>query len=314
MTTSGSVNYTVNRNDIINEAFAVAGILAVGETLSYEDLSAANTTLNLMIKSWGAGGPRLWTTQEACLFPVDAQAKYQLGGSSSDHITTSYSSTALGAAAAAAATALTVTSTTGMTAADYIAITLDDNSVHWDTIASVPGATTVNITTGLASAAASGNVVRWYTTKIERAMRILQVWRRDTSDIDTQLTAIGRQEYDNLTDKTNKAVPVQYYYDPQLSAGYLYLWPTPDDERDRFVFKFQRTLEDFDASADNPDFPQEWYFALVYNLAAHLAIKYERDANKVSQLVALAGSSKSAAESFDVETTSLFIQPDLGGW
>lgn len=313
MPTSGSIDFSINRNDLIVEALSVANILAVGETPSANVIDAAAKSLNYMVKSWGTTGPRLWTTQEATLFPIAGQAKYQFGNSSSDHITRSYSSTMLTGAHATLSTTLTVDSTTGMTAGDYIGITLSDASVDWTTISAVLGATTITISgAGLSGEANDDAVVYWYTTKAERALRILQMWRRDINNIDTPLTAISRKEYDGQAAKSTYAVPVEYYYDPQLSAGYLYLWPTPADERDRFVFKFQRTLEDFDAATDTPDFPQEWYEALMYGLAARLAVKFGCPQNVISNLTSMAVAAKSEAEGFDTEKPSLFIQPDMG--
>lgn len=37
---------------------------------------------------------------------------------------------------------------------------------------------------------------------------------------------------------------------------------------------YQAPFEDFDASTDNPDFPQEWYDAVTYGLACRLAPEY----------------------------------------
>lgn len=314
MTTSGSINYSLNRNEIINEAFDQIGVRATGQTMSADDISAANTTLNLMIKSWGATGPRLWTTQEATLFLEGDEYKYQLGGTSSNHCTNSYDYTELAADHAIAAVSLTVDSTAGMTAGDYIGITISDGSVDWTTISSVDSATTLTIAAGLSAAADDEAIVWFYTTKIDRPLRIIQLWRRDTSDIDTPMIQVGRQEYDNQPNKTIGAIPVQWYYDPQLSAGYLYLWPTPtaDDETIRVVFKYQRVIEDFDAATDDPDIPQEWGEAIIYGLAARLARKYGCSRDIINDMTGLAAGSKQAMEDFDQETTSIFMQPDFG--
>lgn len=51
MATSGSVDFSLNRNEIITRAFKKIGILSEGETLTEEQVSDASEDLNLMIKA-----------------------------------------------------------------------------------------------------------------------------------------------------------------------------------------------------------------------------------------------------------------------
>jgi hypothetical protein len=52
MSTSGSTNFSVSRNDIINRALGLLGVIPQGGTVS--DYTDAVLALNLMVKAWMA--------------------------------------------------------------------------------------------------------------------------------------------------------------------------------------------------------------------------------------------------------------------
>ena len=57
MATSGSTNFSLQRDTIIREAYEVLGIYSPSDgDLAAEDLDSAARTLNLMIKSWQSDG------------------------------------------------------------------------------------------------------------------------------------------------------------------------------------------------------------------------------------------------------------------
>lgn len=93
---------------------------------------------------------------------------------------------------------------------------------------------------------------------------------------ETPLTALSRQEYYDLPNKTSSGVPTTYHYDAQRTTGTLYLWPVPSDASRTLKYSYRRTLEDVDGAADEMDFPQEWLEALATNLAVRLRPKYGR--------------------------------------
>lgn len=59
MSTSGSTNFSVTRDDIINRALGLLGVIPQGGTVS--DYTDAALALNLMIKAWMADGLQLWS-------------------------------------------------------------------------------------------------------------------------------------------------------------------------------------------------------------------------------------------------------------
>jgi hypothetical protein len=307
MATSGSTDFALTRDDIITEALELCGAIAAGETIPATDLASAARKLNMMVKAWMAHGLHLWALEEATLFLGVGTQSYSLGATGT-HCTNSYVQTTLSADAASGATSLTLTATTGLTAADNIGIVLDSGAIHWTTIDAVGPPTT--LITGLAGAASEGAVVFAYTAKINRPQRIVSAYRRSIAGQDTPIELIGRDEYAELSNKTTQGKCVEAFYDPQLTLGVLYTWPTADIATDVIRFWYERVLEDFDATSNNPDFPIEWGEALTYGLADRLAPGYglplaERQWIKTEAKIRLG-----QAVGFDRETASVSFAPD----
>ena len=83
-----------------------------------------------------------------------------------------------------------------------------------------------------------------------------------------------REEFFKITDKTSSGDVTHIWYDPVPTNGVLYTWPVADDVTKRIVFTMRRTIEDFDAAADDFDGPVEVIDALKWNLAVTLAAEY----------------------------------------
>lgn len=309
MTTSGSVDFNPNKNQAIKEAYELIGIGMEGESLSAEDYSSASRTLNIMLKAWQSDGLQLWAQKRATVFLEKGKREYSLGPSG-DHATHSYTETAIKVAASATDTAIDVDSTSGMSAAGYIGIVLDDGTIHWTTIASVTDSDTVVIDDGLASAAAVDNAVYFYTTKMHRPLRIIEAYRRDSSNQDTQVMKISQEEYAMLGDKMSSGPPVNLFYKPTLVNGTLKVFPAPDDVTDSLEIIYHRPFEDMDSTTDTLDFPQYWLEAITYGLAVRLGDKNGTSENRMSRLEAKAERAKFDAMGFDVEDASLLLAPD----
>ena len=280
-----------------------------GYTPSAYEMANASESLNIMLKGLQSDGLQLWAQKRATLFPEKNEEEYSLG-TSGDHATTSYTETAIKTAAAASATTIDVDSTTGMAAADYIGIVLDDDTLHWTTVSSVTDSDTVVIASGLASAAAVDNKVYFYRTKISRPLRITEIVRRNGNS-DTPINRMSREEYFRLGNKQVSGTPNQFYYDPQLDSGVLYLYPKPSNVDDTIVFIYHRPCEAFDASTDTPDFPQEWYQPVKFGLAVMLAPEYGVSLKVRQDLKQDYMLYKREAMNFDREEAHTYIQPDI---
>ena len=314
MARSGSVDFTTTRDKIIKGALRIVGALAAGETPDGDDLVDADEALNMMIKSWQAAGLRLWTQQDATIFPTTSVGNYSLGSGSTVHATTSFDETTLSSGAALGDSVFSVTDTTGVEVGDNFGVMMDSDAYFWDTVSVVSAAAlTVTTVNTLTSAATSGNTVVSYTDKMNRPLRVVNLLRRDTSNVDVPINMLSRNEFYNLPAKTQTGTPVNAYYDPQLDAGTLKLWPEPEDETLRFVLTFQESLQDFDAAADNPDVPQEWFRALKWGLALELAPEYGVNPSLFQRIQLMAANSRLEVETFDREWASTKFQPNMRG-
>jgi hypothetical protein len=270
MATSGSANFTINRDQIIDLAGSGAGIKGIGRVLSAEDTNKASRLLNLIVKQWMgkadfAPGLKVWTRKRAYLFPELGEHEYTLG-TSGDHATASYSQTTTDAAEAIGQLTISVTSTTGMTAGDFIGIRCDDGSIHWSTISSFVVGDSVTIASALTVAAASGSTVYWYTTKITMPLSFISIRRKDTSSNETSLDPMTLIEYESIGNKSNDGDPSRYLYEKGITTGTLFLDLEISDTTEVYLLTYLRPIEDFDAATDTPDFPQEWERPLVGQL------------------------------------------------
>lgn len=308
MSISTSVNYNQTRNEIIYDALMLIQVLGEGETPDSGDLDLVNRSLNRMVKAWQAQGIHLFGATIATVFPVLNTAKYSLNnGASYANATNTYYSTQLSADEAAGQTVLSIDSNTNMTAADYIGIKLDDGSIQWTTIVSSTS-TTVTITDALTSVASEDNYVFFYTTKINRPLRIIKANSYNISaGTEIPLTPIAYSDYFDLPNKLSTGdTPVQWYYDPQITAGDLYIWPVPENITNLIKIKYQRPFADLDSATDNVDFPQEWLDAIVYNLAVRIAPFYSKY-EEMNSLAPLAVSLLDKVLTFDNDPSDIII-------
>lgn len=305
MATSGSVDFTINRDTLIKDALIDLGAISNEDTPSDAIVAHAARLLNMMLKAWVADGFQLWKIKTFTLLLENAKRVYSLS-TTGDHASLSMNNTTMRIAGVTSDTILEVTTTSGMNAGDYIGIELDNDTLHTTTIASVTDSDTVVITTGLASAAAISNRIYWYTSKIPRPLAIISAVIRDYSNIDRPVTIISRDEYMTLTNKTSAGSVVQLYFDPQLTHSKLYTYLVPDTVDKTLEVQGFFPIEDMDSAANDFDIPQEWYLAVKTNLAVLLAPSYGARSEQLRTLKAIAVEEKDRAMQWDKEKTSIF--------
>lgn len=313
MARSGSYNFSMDRDTIIKRAMQVANIINLNQAARGDDQTFAVDIFQSMLKLWQAEGIQVWNRRQATLFTAYQDYQYAIS-STGDHCTNSYVNTTISAAEASGQTILSVTSSTGMTAADNVGIELDDGTRQWTTIASVDSSTQITVDDALTAAAASGNTVVAYTNKIsDRPLRILDMRRiqLDNSSIASQMEQIGYSEYFNIPLKTTDGTPVNFYYDKLLDAGQLYVFPRPDDVNILLEFTYHEAIEDVDSSTDDLDFPTEWTLPLIYGLAAELMIAYGKF-QELPQIQQKADQYKQIAREFNGDEGPFYILPDIG--
>mgnify|MGYP001591989507 CR=1 FL=1 len=289
-------------------------IININQTARGADHEYAVDIFQSMIKLWQAEGIQLWNRKQATLFPAYQDYQYSISSdSSSHHCANSYVDTTLSAAEAASQTVLSVTSSTGMTAGDYIGIELGDYSRQWTTIVSVDSTTQVTITTALTAAAVSGATVITYTNKIaDRPLRILDMRTVDLNNSKNSVSMenIGYDQYFNIPVKTNDGRPLNFYYDKLLDAGVLYVFPRPDDVDVLLEFTYHESIEDVDSATDSVDFPTEWTLPLIYGLGAELCIAFGKF-EEFKTIKPLADEYKKIVREFDNDEEPFFLLPDM---
>lgn len=313
MATSGSVDFSTTRDTLLTDSLMDAGVIEEGATPSADQTAVAARKLNAIVKQWMgradfAPGLKVWSRSRATVFLQKDQGSYSLGPTG-DHATGAYTRTTLTAAALASATSITVSSITGISAADYIGIELDDGTLHWDTVSGSPSGSTVGITAGLASVAASGRYVYAYTTKITRPLEILTASLRDSDLNDTPLGFMSLAGYESIGDKTADGTPTEILYEYGLSNGTIYTDVQPDDVTSQIRLVYLRPLEDFDAATDEPDYPQGWYRPLQAQLTMDLCVAYSRPVSQ--ELKLLRDEALMMAQSEFAETTDIYFQPGV---
>lgn len=146
------------------------------------------------------------------------------------------------------------------------------------------------------------------------ALRVTDV-RRRTSGIETPMNMISRQEYYDQPNKTeNPSTPVSFYFDPQVSQGTLYLWPSPDSQavtQFTVTYTYIRRMDVMTSTNDTLDMPQEWLEPVIWNLAKRLLPQYPVNDGSLAQIIlGQAGESYANLMAWDNEPASLFMQPD----
>ena len=314
MATSGSDDYSVTRNDIVQAALRKVGQLGEGEVPTAQQTNDGADDLERMVKLWQAAGLHLWKYEEMILFLVGSQKSYDLGTTTTENWLkeSDLVSTTTAADAAISATAITVASITGIASGDIVGIITDDTTIHWDVVNGAPAGTTVTLTTGLDVAATSGAIMYAYTSRGVRPLQITQI--RTQIDDNSEIThrMISRDEYFGLANKAATGSAIQSYYNPRLGSGRLFPWPTAQDERQFLNVSAQISIEDFDGSGNSPDFPAEWFDPLVWGLAERFLSEYGViDPVTVQLVTSMAARTYEMAEDFDSEDTSLVFRPDM---
>lgn len=148
-----------------------------------------------------------------------------------------------------------------------------------------------------------------------RALRVLEC-RYRRQGIDVPMTMFSRQEYYDQPNKTTSpSIPVNFYFDPQVDIGTLYLWPAPSAQTvaDGYTihFTYVRFMDTMTASNQTMDLPQQWIEAVMWNGAKRLMTQYPvNDPNLMRLVLDQAAEYQALLLQFDNEPASLFMQPN----
>lgn len=117
-----------------------------------------------------------------------------------------------------------------------------------------------------------------------RPVRVYECRYRDAAGRDLPMHELTRAEYFDMPLKTAQGIPTQYYFDPQVGSGKLYVWPVLAAVTSETIrYTYQRVIEDVDSLTDDIDVPQEWQETVVYALADRLQETYGKDNKTITQ-------------------------------
>lgn len=324
MTTSGSWNFSINRNELINSSLRVARVIGKDQTADANHIVNGAQALNMLVKQHqgpidGAFGRKAWTRQRVTLFLAKGQQRYTIGPAATDaRATTQYGRTTISANEATGQTVLSITSNTDtttypgttvtMTSGDIIGIELDDGTIQWTTISGSPSST-ATVVASLSSAAAAGNYVYWFTSRAQRPILIESASIRDENRKDTQLGLYTEiEDYERFPDKQADGIPSSLLVEYQRINTAVTCDVQPTDVTRVIDLSVLYPTEDYDSSTDDVAFPQEAYRALKFLLALDMWGEY-KEGDPPMWLEKRALEAKATFDRLNPETTSAFFEP-----
>lgn len=325
MATSGSWNYSVTAENIIQFALEDLGVIEPGQTVPSTFQTMALQRLNLLVKQWQsntdfAPGLKVWTRQRVHLFLAKGQQTYTIGPAFTDaRATTLYGRTTIDAAEAASQTVISVTATSDTTttpgttstatASDIIGVEVDDGTIHWSTVSSISAGDTITIGSGLSTTAAVGNYVWWFTSRAQRLPLVESAVLRDENYKDTELLIYrDAREYDiGVADKYADGTPTAILIEPLYLNTRITLNSQPTDVTDTIVLTALYPSEDYDSVSNDIAFPQEWYAPLEYELA----FRMRSFGRWTQELETLRKESLAMARSVNPEVSNAYFQPNV---
>lgn len=283
--TSGVYTFALVRDDIIRDAMQNLALLEESEIPTAREVSDCARKLNMIVKQLAgkmdkAPGWKMWQRERGDLFLSTQKFSYdlgQLGDNCAGGVTgraepVTYNATTLVGGQSAGATVINVASTVAMNINDFIGI-LVGSDLYWSTITAVTAGVSVTIPApGLSGVASSGAQVFNYTKKVQRPVSIETALLRDIQGTDTPLTDMTLTVYEALSNKVqpgNVADPTAIYYEPRRAnlAGRLFIDCAGAQDVTKVIhLVYLRQAQDFVNPGDLPDFPQEYYNLLCWDL------------------------------------------------
>lgn len=341
--TSGAYNFqSVEIELLIRDAYENIGIAP--EFITPQKLESAKRSINLILLEWMNKGGGLWTLANDFITLEQGRSKYALANYVSEitEVNLRSSNRQLNGIAASsnggvAANAFDGSSTTACTQnAPNGNISYDYTEGQEQNITFCGIISHVNLTYSLNIEASNDNATwhnaltipaksftagKLYWFDIE-APKNARYWRiresggatLDITEIyfnnnvlDTVISAISRDEYLKLPQKSVLGRPSVYYFDRTISPSLL-LWPTPLHLYHTISYSYKKMMQDVGLYTNAIEIPSRFYPALVASLSYKLAIKF--NAQMADMLAAAAEDSFNLASLADSERTNITIRPN----
>lgn len=323
--------YTKTAGDLIRDALRAANISGIALQPDETDFEQGRVALNDILAWLQTKQIHLWSETEAFLPLNPGQKRYSFPG---DHCFTDYVCTETAAANNGPAifdlggetllelgdgsvlafddNRIRLKTVVGMSVGDFVGIELPNGSRWWDIISQIDANELWIQTVGeLPSFINEDASIYTYKTPIDQPVRILDAryaWKCDQDD--TPTIQLARKDYYDQPSKDTKGSVNSWYYDRQLSVGYLNVWPTANKATEVLKFTFIKPQYIPEDQTENILVPPEWFLPLKNKLAAELGVTYAIDINKLSILEQKAANYVEDALGTDDEFSSFLFYPD----
>jgi hypothetical protein len=313
MTTSGTADYNPAVIYIMDASLRKIGAIAEDEVPTAAMRADCMHALNAMVKEWQATGIHVWKEEEAILFTQPGQARYIIGGTTTDHCCDAYSyvQTTL-TQNVNSGTVIPLTSTIGIASDDPIGVTLNSGAFFWTTVNGAPSGGNVTLQSALPGPVSNGGIVVSYTqgTDIIKPLRVPAARRLNffgLPQILTPMIVMSHGDYMDLPNPGSTGTPTQFFYQPKLSQGWLYIWPTSVATNNAVRFTYLRPLDIYITNANTSDFPEEWTSTLIFNLSCEIAPEYDMPPPRFAMLKAQAQEKLQRLMGFDKEPEPVYF-------
>jgi hypothetical protein len=156
----------------------------------------------------------------------------------------------------------------------------------------------------------SMSVVSGGDVNINPPTHIMQAFLVETDGSRTELIPFLAEDQAHL-DQTEEGTPTHYYYQRGLGTATIYFDQKVDTSTIsdyKLSLHYLTECDDFDASGNDPDFPKEWYDALITNLAVKLQTAKQIPVSP--DLRQAAAEAVMLAQTFDPQVNNMCFEPE----
>ncbi len=199
---------------------------------------------------------------------------------------------------------------------DTVLYELDAGGFQRNTVTAV-GATELTLLTAVTSAVTAKNIIvlaaRAYDWSPIKRLVDDGIRRREDSDYEIPIEDASRKDYFNLPNKNQRGTVIQAYYSRQEPYGVMYVWLTPDRCEQVVNFTYERSIQVVTQQSQTVDIPEDWYDAVVTNLAVRLIPIFGCAQNRKMDVKQEAIDSLDLALAMDQDVYSIRLVPEQHG-
>lgn len=307
MATSGTVQTTTTAKEIIQEALELLGALGEGELANQAQETSLLRTLKNLAITWQADGLNLFAVTSVSLFLTPGEIKYRIPGALTGSVVTRRRTTTF---VTSGGTSIPVGSATDAIE-DWCGVMLNDGTMHWSAIDSRTDTNVILVTAVPDDVNDAAPVFTFNKAPNFRFMKALHGSYKDFNGTDIPMEQMSRNDYDALSRKDSKGIPLQFYVDTQATYNDIFIWPTANRADQVVRFDVQRQLDTITGAMEDVAFPAEWFLPLATNLAWVSSAKYGLPPDDTKRLMMLASTYYEMASDFDFEWgTSIYFEPN----